>query len=66
MKMIKFRIYDKHGRSNTVTITPRDSIPKRITGRPKHKIDHYDFKGEYNIEVLNIRLKGEKLKGGDS
>ena len=65
MKMKKFRIYDKHGRSNTVTIIPRDKIPDRITGRPKHKIDHYNFEGDYSIEILNIRLKGKKLKGGD-
>ena len=62
---MKFRIHDKHGRSNTVTMIPRDEIPKRITGRPKHKIDHYDFEGKYSITILNTRMKGVKVKGGD-
>ena len=63
--MIKFRIYDKHHRSDTVTLIPRDKIPKRITGRPRHKIDHYNFEGDFEIKILNIRTKGIKLKGGD-
>ena len=57
--MIKFRVFHTKHKSYTVTFIPRDKIPeKNKGGRPKHKIDHYDFEGEYNIEVLNIGNKG--------
>ena len=57
--MMKFRVFPKWGKSYTVTFIPRDKIPeKNKGGRPKRKIDHYDFKGEYNITVLKIGNKG--------
>lgn len=60
-----FKEFDKNNNDVIFNLIPKDKIPERITGRPKLKIDHYDFEGDYNIEILNIRLKGVKVKGGD-
>jgi len=48
-----FNEFNKHNK-DIYNLIPIDKLPKRITGRPKHKIDHYDFKGDYKIEILNI------------
>ena len=43
-------------------LIPVEKLPKRITGRPRKRIDPYDFKGRFSIDILKIRQRGRKYR----